>query len=77
MTFSIKRIGLLSAAVCLALTSQAKDIRSEMLSNPDKCGGVYYAYPIASDSTVRSTPAPKGYKPFYISQYVRHGSRYL
>jgi len=23
------------------------------------------------------TPAPKGYKPFYISHYGRHGSRYL
>lgn len=23
------------------------------------------------------TPAPKGYKPFYISTYARHGSRWL
>lgn len=78
MTFSfISRITLASAAALIAFSAQAKDIRSEMLSNPDKCGGVYYAYPIASDSIVKSTPAPKGYKPFYISHYGRHGSRYL
>lgn len=23
------------------------------------------------------TPAPKGYKPFYLSHYGRHGSRYM
>ncbi len=40
----------------------------------DKLGGVYYAYPVTE--TVNTAP-PKGYKPFYISHYSRHGSRYL
>lgn len=37
-------------------------------------GGVYYAYPA---KVAVSTPAPKGYEPFYISHYARHGSRWL
>ncbi|MDE6397670.1 MAG: histidine-type phosphatase, partial [Muribaculaceae bacterium] len=43
-------------------------------ANPGKAGGVYYAYPVTSSL---NTPVPKGYKPFYISHYGRHGSRYL
>ena len=35
---------------------------------------MYYAYPVTESA---NTPAPKGYKPFYISHYGRHGSRYL
>ena len=27
--------------------------------------------------TAKQTAAPKGYEPFYISTYMRHGSRYL
>ena len=27
--------------------------------------------------SMKQTPAPKGYKPFYISHYARHGSRHL
>lgn len=34
----------------------------------------YLAYP---SPTQKLTPAPKGKKPFYISHYGRHGSRYL
>jgi len=46
----------------------------EIRQDPGKCGGVYYAYPGPTKSL---TDAPKGYKPFYISHYGRHGSRYL
>ena len=46
----------------------------EVSANLDKAGGVYLAYP---EVTARQTPAPKGYKPFYVSHYGRHGSRYL
>lgn len=35
----------------------------------------YLAYP--GPSQKKLTPAPKGYSPFYISHYGRHGSRYL
>jgi hypothetical protein len=42
---------------------------------PEKSGGVNYAYP--SQSICSKTPASEGYKPFYISHFGRHGSRYL
>jgi hypothetical protein len=37
-------------------------------------GGVYYAYPVTHTILDK---APEGYKPFYISHYGRHGSRWL
>lgn len=40
---------------------------------PDSLRGIYRAY--AAPEGV-DTPAPKGYKPVYISHYGRHGSRY-
>lgn len=58
-----------SAVPCLSQTTA-----EEMFSTPEKCGGVYYAYPITER---HDTPVPKGYKPFYVSHYGRHGSRYL
>ncbi len=63
------------AATFMSLPSEAQTTAlQEIGQNPDKCGGVYYAYP----GPVKSlTDAPKGYKPFYISHYGRHGSRYL
>lgn len=54
--------------------AQVPDAMDEIRQNPDKCGGVYYAYPGPEKAL---TAAPKGYKPFYISHYGRHGSRYL
>ena len=40
----------------------------------EQMGGVYYAYPVTT--TLLAQP-PKGYEPFYISHYGRHGSRWL
>ena len=36
--------------------------------------GIYRTYP---ETEINDTRAPQGYKPFYISHYGRHGSRYL
>ena len=36
-------------------------------------GSNYYAYPTP---TIKYTKAPAGYKPFYLSHYGRHGSRF-
>lgn len=58
----------------LAVTLYGQSVREEIYANPDKAGGVYYVY--TYDDPGR-TPAPKGYKPFYISHYGRHGSRWL
>lgn len=65
---------LLSAALALAATATAQTSFEEVSADLNKAGGVYLAYP---EATARLTPAPKGYKPFYISHYGRHGSRYL
>lgn len=59
------------------LAVSAQTTREEMIANPDKCGGVYYAYPAPSEAETITAAPPKGYKPFYISHYGRHGSRYL
>ena len=53
----------------------AQTIRDEMRRNPNLTGTNYYAYP--GPTQAHLTPAPAGYKPFYISHYGRHGSRYL
>lgn len=57
---------------CLSLTAQTT--KEEMTSDINKTGGIYYAYPATKAD---NTPAPSGYKPFHISHYGRHGSRYL
>ncbi len=44
---------------------------------PDMLGGVYYAYPQERARKAKVTAPPKGFEPFYISHYGRHGSRYL
>lgn len=71
----IKRTALASLLLLAAVLSvSAQTALDEIRECPEKSGGVYYAYPVP---TQRLTPAPKGYKPFYISHYGRHGSRYL
>lgn len=55
-------------------TGFSQTTKEEMLSDLKKTGSVYYAYPVTES---RNTPAPKGYEPFYISHFGRHGSRYL
>lgn len=45
----------------------------EVLQDPEKAGGVYYV----TDLSAPVTPAPKGYKPFYINGYFRHGARHI
>lgn len=57
-----------------ALSATAQNLRDEFAADPDKAGGVYYVYTI---DTPAVTPAPRGYRPFYISHYGRHGSRWL
>ena len=63
------------AMLSIALSIDAQDVRKEILSNYCLSASNYLAYPGPSQNKL--TPAPKGYKPFYISHYGRHGSRYL
>lgn len=68
------RLYLAIIALASVVVSWAQTSRQEMLASPRYCAGVYVPYP---DEVVRETPVPKGYKPFYVSHYGRHGSRYL
>lgn len=43
--------------------------------NPEVFASVYRAY--QGPRSTNLTPAPKGYKPVFLSHYGRHGSRYL
>lgn len=49
--------------------------KEELFNNVEKTAGVHYIYPAHEINDY--TPVPKGYEPFYISHFGRHGSRYL
>ena len=68
----IKTLALLLAT--FSLGANAQTTFEEISADLNKAGGVYLAYPKVE---AKQTPAPKGYKPFYVSHYGRHGSRYL
>ena len=65
----------LFALWALSLTCiDAQNVREELKHDLLKAGSNYYAY---QGPTRALSPSPAGYKPFYISTYARHGSRYL
>lgn len=66
---------LLIIAVAAASASMARTAKEEIDEHIELAGNQYYAYP--TPDTTHYTKAPKGYKPFYISTYQRHGSRFL
>ena len=69
---------LLIAAVLLllgAIPSVAQSVFSIIERDRSFTAGNYGVYPDKDLPT--QTPTPKGYQPFYISHYGRHGSRYL
>lgn len=72
----MKSLKLIFASISLlaAAGASAQTTLEEMSLTPEKCGGVYYAYPVTES---HNTPVPKGYEPFYVSHYGRHGSRFL
>lgn len=61
-----------SLFTCVALAQTSK---KEIFKDIYRTGSNYFAYPGPSDKKL--TKAPDGYKPFYISHYGRHGSRYM
>lgn len=68
----LKTLAVVLAIFCLGVNAQTTF--EEISADLNKAGGVYLAYPSVE---TKQTPAPKGYKPFYVSHYGRHGSRYL
>jgi len=66
---------LLTTAVLAIVPMNGQNVRKLLQENPERYGGVHHSY--EAPATVTDTPAPKGYTPFYVSHYGRHGSRYL
>ncbi|MCR5352088.1 MAG: histidine phosphatase family protein [Bacteroidales bacterium] len=63
---------LLMLATCFSLAAQ-EDVVRLFAENPDRAANNMHVYEFAP---IYDSPAPKGFKPFYISHYGRHGSRY-
>ena len=70
-----KKTILLMMSLLMAIMSWAQGVSAldQLKEDPKKSYGMDYPY---SFTTQKLTKAPKGYKPFYISHYGRHGSRY-
>lgn len=60
-------------ALCIAAAGQTRDFRKDLDENPLRAGGSSAPYEYARQDYHK---APSGYKPFYISHFGRHGSRY-
>lgn len=70
------RKAILTIAITLAVVGVSAQVsRDEIKANIYRSGSNYYAYP--GPTQEKLTKAPKGYKPYYISHYGRHGSRHL
>ena len=72
----MKRLTLLLMMAGLAMTLTAQTAREEIEANKYLAGSNYLDYN-RQMTTKALTPAPKGYTPFYMSHYGRHGSRWL
>ena len=68
------RLSVLILTALLPLVALPQTTPEEVQADLNKAGGVYYAYPVTESAV---TAPPEGYKPFYVSHYGRHGSRYL
>lgn len=68
----MKKIFFIIALLPMALCAQ--NAEQEIYDNPNLSGSNYVAY---RTPTTKLTPSPKGYEPFYVSHYARHGSRWL
>ena len=75
MKLPMKKPLLLILFLLVALSGMAQGVPAleQLKADPKKSYGNDYPYLF---ETVEPTRAPRGYKPFYISHYARHGSRY-
>ena len=71
----MKKLLTTTAFVLVTLMSWAQGSTplEQLKADPRKAYGTDYPYDF---TPVKLTKAPRGYKPFYISHYGRHGSRY-
>jgi len=59
--------------LAISVTAQVLPPLEQLKLTPRKAYGNDYPY---KQEVTKLTKAPRGYKPFYISHYARHGSRY-
>lgn len=63
---------------CILVSAQTPEHRQEVMDllkeDPTRSVNLHHNYEAPAE--IIDTPAPKGYKPFYVSHYGRHGSRY-
>ena len=69
----IKNLFLL-ASLAMVMPTTAQTPQEDFKRDITLSGSNYVAY---RGPQKELTPAPKGYKPFYLSHYGRHGSRYM
>lgn len=72
----MKRLFITLAVAVLAIGAWAQESNKYLeavKADPQKAYGTDYPYGFVMEPLTKS---PKGYKPFYISHYARHGSRY-
>lgn len=71
----MKRTLTIISALLISFSAFAQHIDplKELAADPRKAYGTDYPYLFGETQIAK---APKGYKPFYISTYARHGSRY-
>ena len=72
----MKRLLSILTMTAVALTIGAQTAREEISANIYLAGSNYLDYD-RQLPTQKLTPAPKGYEPYYMSHYGRHGSRWL
>lgn len=70
----MKRFILYAAICCWLVNASAQTIKENVMNNVCLSASNRMAYPTPSGEM---TPAPKGYTPFHIDHYARHGSRFL
>ncbi len=71
----MRRTAVITILACLAISCSAQVTFEEISRNPHLAGNNYCIYP--DKEYHQYTEAPDGKRPFYISHYGRHGSRYL
>lgn len=71
--FNRTLVALLLIMVSLTAFAQRLSPMEQLKANPRKAYATDYPY---QAEPTQLTPAPAGYRPFYISHYARHGSRY-
>ena len=73
MKFHAKFLLLLAVLFAALQLIDAKSVKELIEQDPGAAAGIYYPY---HSRGTNFTPAPRGFKPVYISHYGRHGSRY-